>query len=62
MATWYSNGAVNGNSNHDWDATNAWNSATGGGGTAGNPGAGDHAIVQSGDVVTLTEDDVQLEL
>jgi len=57
MATWYSNGAVNGNSNHDWDATNAWNSATGGGGTAGNPGAGDHAIVQSGDVVTLTEDD-----
>ena len=56
MTVWYSNGAVNGNSNHNWNATNAWNQATGGGGTAGNPTDGDVAIIQSGDIVTLTAD------
>ena len=48
-ATWYSDG------NHDWDATNAWNSQADGGGTAGNPDTSDdHAIIQNGDTVTLT--------
>ena len=48
-ATWYSDG------NHDWDATNAWNSQADGGGTAGNPdNQDDHCIIQNGDTVTLT--------
>ena len=56
MTIWYSNGAVNGNSNHNWNASNTWNQATDGGGTAGNPTDGDIAIIQSGDIVTLTAD------
>ena len=48
-ATWYSDG------NHDFDATNAWNSQADGGGTAGNPdNQDDHCIIQNGDTVTLT--------
>ena len=50
-AIWYSDG------NHDWDATNAWNSQADGLGTAGNPDTtDDHAIIENGDTVTLTGD------
>jgi len=44
---WYSNG------NHDFTASNAWNQAADGSGTAGNPDADDRVLIQSGDTVTL---------
>ena len=44
---WYSDG------NHNFTASNAWNQAADGSGTAGNPDTDDRVIIQSGDTVTL---------